>query len=491
MSTSDGIISRRSRIRCRTPTIWITAPPAASSRWLRYDRVRDRDALAVVSHGFWRRRLGGDGLVLSRQITINGRAFTIVGVAPEGFAGVHPRGSDTEIWIPTAMFSVGYRYCDGFARGCTVVELLGRLRPDVTAQEAESELAVMAKGLAEAYPLTNRGTSVHLVPARGLGFGVLSDERRQLQLFAAVTAVVLLIACANIAGPLLARASGRRKEIAMRLALGAGRWRITRQLLTECFVLAALAGGLGLVVASWGNALLEALLARDCAGRPVSFALPLSPSIIAATAAVSTFAALIFGLIPSIMASRDDVIAVLKDETASGGARRSRLRPLLVAGQIAMSVVLLVSAALLLQSVRYLLRGPGFDPSPLVMLRLRPSLIDYSRDRAHSYQRQVISRLESLPGVVHATPSVYLPFGGGQRLWVTNEHDRFDAIAGHEGARYFGTIAVLLLEGRDFPNATTAARHMWRSSTTCSRVGCGRSRPPSASRSCSTACRTP
>jgi predicted permease len=368
------------------------------------------------------------------------------------------------MWIPSAMFGVGYRFCDAFERSCRVVDMIGRLRQGVTLKDAQAEIDVVGRQLEQSYPATNLGTGATLVPARGLGLGPLAGETRQVALFLAVVALVLVIACANIAGLLLARATGRRKEIAIRLALGSGRARLIRQLLTESLLLAVLGGFAGLLFAFWGNAALDALYSRDSAGYPVDFHLSLSGLVIASTTAVTTLAALLFGVLPAVHASRADVMVVLKDEGASGGARRTRVRQVLVAGQLALSVMLLIGAGLVIQSVRHLYAGPGFDPSHVSMLRLRPSLVGYSFPRANAYQRQVVQRLESLPGIVSASPSSFLAtMGAGVRVTVTTRPgdaastNPIDVVGGHVGPRYFSTLGLPLIEGREFSDQDSRA----------------------------------
>ena len=149
------------------------------------DRVRDRDAVAVISYGFWQRHFGGRADVTGRTLQINGRDFTVVGVAPRGFTGVRARGSETDAWIPSAMFATGYRYCDAFARGCTIVQMLGRLKPGTSPAAIQGELDVLARGIAAAYPATNKDLGLNVIPARGVGVGVPTEEIRQLRLFLA------------------------------------------------------------------------------------------------------------------------------------------------------------------------------------------------------------------------------------------------------------------------------------------------------------------
>ena len=419
------------------------------------DTVPGRDALAVISDSLWARQYARDPAAVGRVIAINGHAFTIAGVMPRGFSGVHPRGIQTDIWIPTAMFATGYRFCNAFERSCTIVRLLGRLKPDVPVAQAQSEFDTIASQLAAAYPGTNRERRTRIVQARGLGYGPVSEERRQIVLFAAVVGVVLLIACANIAGLLLARTASRRREIAVRLALGAGRSRIVRQLMAESVLLALLGGGVGLLLAVWGNAVIDTLYAYDSAGRPLDFRVGMTAAVIAVTGLVTAASALLFGLAPALMASRADVIAVLKDEGPSGGRTRARVRQALVSAQVALSVMLLIGAGLLIHSLREIYKGPGFNPDGVLLVRLRPSLIDYSLEQSHAYQSRVIARLESLPGVISASPAAYMPLvGAGTRVTVQRRDAatpvETEAVGNNFGAHFFSTLGIAVLEGRDF-----------------------------------------
>jgi putative ABC transport system permease protein len=208
------------------------------------------------------------------------------------------------------------------------------------------------------------------------------------------------------------------------------------------------------VLSVWGTSVLASLYAYDSAGRPIAFDVGLSGTVVVATAGLTLLTALVAGLAPAVQASRGDLVGVLKDEGASGGARRARLRTALVTAQVAVSVVLIVGAALLIQSAAQVYRGPGFDPAPLVTLRLRPSLVDYPRERAHAFQRDVLRRLESLPGVSSASPSVYMAmFSAGTRVRVSAAGaagEPLDAIGSPVGPRYFETLGQALLAGREF-----------------------------------------
>ena len=418
------------------------------------DRTRGRDAVAVISHGLWQRRFGGDAGVLGQPLTINGRVFTVIGVAPPGFAGVQPRGAAIDVWIPSAMFGVGYRYCDAFELDCPIVQFLARLKPGVTIQHAQRDVDGIAARIPAEVAKARRRIGVAVIPARGLGYAAESSERRQLNVFLGAVMLILMITCANIAGLLLARATARRRQIAMRFALGATRARIASLVLAESAVLAGLGGVAAMLASAWSTDLLAAVYAHDSAGRPLAFDLSLRWPVIAAGIGITAFAALLIGGLPAWHASRADVIAVLKDEGASGGAAPGRLRQLLVSVQVAVSVILIVATTLLIVSGRRAFDGPGFDPDQVITMRTRPSLVDYSRDRAHAFQRDLLARLESLPGVVSASPSVYMSiFSAGLRVDVANHarHDQsFSAISNAIGPRYFSTLGTAMIDGREF-----------------------------------------
>ena len=415
------------------------------------DTVRDRDAVAVISHALWQRRFGGGVGVLGRPITLNGRIFTIVGVTPPRFAGVQALGASVDVWIPTAMFGVGYRYCDAFAPDCTIVHLLGRLRPGVMLEQAQRELDLIAAQIPGSGARKFPGVAV--VRARGLSAAPNSSERRQLNVFLGAATLVLVITCANIAGLLLARATARRRHLAVRFAMGASRWRVASHVLAESMILALAGGAAALLTATWTTELLAQYYSFDSAGRPLAFDLSLSLPVVMAAIGLTLVAALLAGGIPAWHASRTDVIAILKDESASAGARRAWLRQTLVGAQVAIAVVLLVGATLLIASVDRAFDGPGFDPSHVITVRLRPSLVDYSRERSHAFQRGFLERVASLPGVVSASPSVFMSMFSAGQIWpvaAAGSTEAVEALWNPVGPQYFSTLGTRLIEGREF-----------------------------------------
>jgi putative ABC transport system permease protein len=376
---------------------------------------------------------------------------------------------------------VGYRYCDVSERDCTIVALIGRLKPGRTPQDAQQELNVLARQLEASYPDTNQGVGVVVLPARGAHPGEREENGRTPVLLAAAVGLVLLIACANVAGLLLARTLSRRKEIAVRLALGAGRRRLVRQLLTESLLLSLAGGGAGLMVAFWVKDLLLTYYTVNSEGQRAYFNLDLDLPVLACTLAVSLVTSVVFGLAPAIRASCPDVVPALKDDSWSG-PRRSRVRDGLVVAQIAVSLVLLIGAGLLIRSVAGVYRGPGFDSGHVVLLRLRPSLVAQSPEKAKSFQQEVIRRVKALPGIVEASPAFFPPLPGWDGndipVWLPGQappasRDGYRAAYNFVGPGYFATLGVTLLDGRDFTAADrkgtpavviineTLAHHFW------------------------------
>jgi predicted permease len=424
------------------------------------DSARDRDAVAVISHALWQGRFDGTAAVLGQPLTINGRVFTVIGVAPPRFSGVQPRGASIDVWIPSAMFGVGYRYCDAYQLDCPIVQLLARLRPGATVEQAQREVDGIAARYPAALAKARNRLGVAVMPARGLGYPSESSERRQLNLFVAAVTLILVITCANIAGLLLGRASARRKQIAVRFAVGASRLRVASHVLAESSMLAIIGGVAAMLAAAWTTGLLASVYSHDSAGRPLTFDLSLSWRVIAAAMGITALAAVLVGGLPAWHASRSSVIAVLRDEVASGGAKRARLRQALVCLQLAVSVILIVSATLLIVSGQRAFEGPNFEPEQVITMRVRPSLIGYDRDRAQAFQRDLIERLEALPGVVSASPSIYMSiFSAGANMDVadaTRQDQPITAIANAVGPRYFSTLGIALVAGREFTDQDRA-----------------------------------
>jgi predicted permease len=433
--------------------------------------------VAVISHRLWQRRFGGAAGVIGEQLLVNGRSFTVIGVAPPGFEGAELL-EKCDVYVPMMMQSVVRPPRGGFAgemnpdmlgrRVGGWLRMLGRLKPGVSFEQAQESLAVVDRQLAEAYPDTNRDNRVTLFPVSKIdprGYRPLTSAAA---LLLAVTGIVLLIACANVANLLLVRASARRKEMAVRLALGAGRLRLVRQLLTESLLL-ALAGGLaGLLLAVWA---VELLKATPPPAGIFSFNLDFSLDgrVLGFTAALSLLTGVLFGLVPAWHSARPDILPVLKDEmyaaaqgTQSG--RRFNLSNALVVTQVALSLVLLLCAGLFLRSLQRLQSvDPGFDAERLLTATLNIDLLRYTTAQGREFYRQVIERVESLPGVERASLARVVPISGGGQATnfiidgqsepsngERNLNRPLDSATNVVGLNYFETMGIALLQGREF-----------------------------------------
>ncbi|HEX8293920.1 MAG TPA: ABC transporter permease [Pyrinomonadaceae bacterium] len=446
------------------------------------DRTPGAHPVAVLSHGLWQRRFGGEEVV-GRQLALNGQQFSVVGVLPAEFTGVD-QGRADDIYVPMAMQAVVRPPRGGYSgemnpdllkvRGNRWLWMVGRLRPGVGPEQAAAALAVVAKQLGETYPDTNKGRVVTLARA-----GEGDPEARGslvsvAGLLLSVVGIVLLIACANVANLLLARAAGRRREMALRLALGASRWRVVRQLLTESLLLALLGGAAGLTLALWAIDLMKA-------APPPPGALPVAPAftvdawVLGFTLALSALTGVLFGLVPALQASRPDLVPALKDETVSlDRGRRFSLRGLLVVAQVALSLVLLVGAGLFLRSVRHARAiDPGFDAERLLVAQLNINLLRYTRAQGREFYRQVVERVGALPGVesVSLARNVALTGAASTRgLLIEGQAGEGNDLRGEGGGPsagdstvgvnvvgpdYLKTLGVPLVRGRDFAATDT------------------------------------
>ncbi|HEX8694649.1 MAG TPA: ABC transporter permease [Longimicrobium sp.] len=418
------------------------------------------EPVAVLSHALWRRRFGADPRIVGRRVVMNGLAATVVGVTAPGFNGADhdlPR----EVWLPMSLAEralPGLPGTSGFREARTTwwLNAIGRLKPGVTPERADAALAVVAAQIEAADPEGHKGVTARTFPAgSGLTPGALGSVVPVTAVAFAVTGLVLLIACANVSNLLLARAAARRREIGVRLSLGAGRGRIVRQLLTESVLLAALACAAGLVAAAWG---LDALAA--------SVTLPpldLSPDlrVLAFCAAAAGATGVLFGLVPALDATRADVVEALKDGAAGPDPRRARLQGRFVAAQVALSLVLLAASGLFLRSLAAEARvDVGYDASDRVLaVSFDLGRQGYSDARARAFTDALAARAEGLPGVRGVAFATSVPMGGrregaevfpGARPAREGEEHGLEALLYTVGPDYLRTVGIPLARGRGF-----------------------------------------
>jgi predicted permease len=435
--------------------------------------------IAVLSHSFWLRRFNGDSAVIGQTIRLNGRAFTVIGVAPPEFKGTSVLTCD--LWVPITMIGdVSPRRSASLLTSRASVWLLmgGRLKEGVSITQAQAELTAIGGALEREFPAENRGKGLRVAapsPIPGNGAPVAAF----FAVLTGIVSIVLAIACANVAGVLLARATSRRREIAVRLAIGAGRWRLVRQLLVESMLLFLIGGAVGLALARVMTSLLVSLL--PALPLPVDLALPLELRAVVFTIGLSMVAALLAGIAPALQASRAEVVEDLKADLL-GGPGRQRLRNAFVVGQVAFSIVLVVAAALFAKALNKAATiDPGFDPRGLELASLDLSLAGYTEETGPVFARELIQRVRQLPGVDSAALAAMVPLGnggmglGGLALTGADATARrfLDADWNVVTPGYFAAMRMPLQSGRDFTDADrggspavvivneTAARRWW------------------------------
>ena len=450
--------------------------PAALGRTLTdEDNLPNAAPAAVISHAFWQSSLGGDPDVLGKRIDINNVAFTIVGVAPKGFNGTLQIDMHPAATVPMSFEKQlsGENMIDGRAgrAGVWFVHVMGRLKPGATREQARASLAGTFQAKAfEIQPPPSRETDVteldpkdYPVLMQRSGAQGLTESRRvyssSIYILMGVVALVLLIACANVANMLLARSAARSSEITMRLAMGAGRWRLVRQLLTESMLLAFVGGAVGVLFAIWGTDALAAIGESGGDVLPEGITYGLNFRVLLFTLAVSMVTGALFGLAPALRATRLDLTSAMKESSrGTAGISRSRLSKTLVVAQVAMSLLLLFGAGLFLRTVHNLQSVElGFNQENLLVFTLRPGKAGYEKDRLHEFYRTIFERIEATPGVAAATfcrvPLVANnTFDSGVILPGETPQSGEEHITNMQIVRdnFFETMGIPLLAGRGF-----------------------------------------
>jgi len=434
------------------------------------DDVQGRHPVAVLSFAYWSSRFARDPAIVGRQIVLNGHPFTIVGVAQEGFAGIDV-GNPVQIWVPMMMkpqITPGWNYLED--RRSRFAKVFARLRPGVTSHQAQVSLQPFFRSVrgeelkarafaakSDAFRRRFIDATLEVVPAAEGHSGLREWLSGPLWTLMAIVTGVLLIACANVAGLLVARGIARQREIAIRLAIGGSRARVGRQLVVESVMLALLGATVGLVVASWATSLLVALFLDP--GTPIGVTASPDTRIVAFNFGVALVTGVLFGLAPAVQATQPALAQTLKEQSGSvmsGGPLR--LRKALVVTQVALSLLLLASAGLFVRSLRNLLaENPGFETANLIQLAVDPSLNGYAPERVKRLALSLTERLSSIPGVTHVSlAGVRVLDGGSWTSTMTVEghlaREGQDVVAYNNRIMpgYFGTLGIPLLAGRDF-----------------------------------------
>ncbi|PYI48570.1 MAG: hypothetical protein DMF10_03805, partial [Verrucomicrobia bacterium] len=428
------------------------------------DSTPNGHPVVVLGYKFWK-KLGGEPTIVGTQVTLNGHSFTVIGVAPAAFTGVDV-GLDPDIYVPMSMHQWIRPGGDLWfeLRRALLLNIVARLKPGVTMSQAQAQMRTIAKQLEQAYPDVNKERSIALVSleaakSQGLAGPNNEDLARNVSLLLLAASVsILLIACANVANLLLARSTARQGEMAVRLALGAGRGRIVRQLLTESVLLGVLGGFGGVILAYCLGDVLVALLP------PTPFPISLNPQpdwrVLIFSFAVAVFSGIIFGLAPALQMARWDLIQGLRERVSTGGGAGTRLnlRSLLVVAQIAVSLLLLIASGLFLKSFyKAQAIDPGFRTDNLDIVTINPVLAGYDSDRALQVVRAIADQIRHDPHVAGADVNNWVPLFGGEGRTIVidgrdpnDQHNRKFANYSPITPGYFQTMGIQLLRGRNF-----------------------------------------
>ena len=474
---TEGGVTRRSFIQVVSANYFemLGALPARGRAFsIDEERPGHPSLVTVVSHGYWQ-RLGADAGLIGKTASINGRLFTVVGIAPPGFGGT-ATGMAPEFWVPLGAGElIKNDFMRDEARGKPGDRdnheflLIGRLKPGVTREAANQELAGLASRMAEAYPSVNRDYTIIASPMQRMGFNTNPSDNGSFVTLSAVllgmSAVVLLVACLNLANMLLARGAARRKEIAIRLSLGAGRLAIVRQLLTEGFLVSLIGGAVGLAIGYWAMVLLVQSIV-PLMPVPVQLDVTLDWRVTTATLTFAALATIAFALGPALRATRPGVVEELKEQAGEDRGRRARLlgaRNLLLAGQMALSLALLVAGALFVRgALKAAEATPGFALDRGLLVEVDAGLAALTAEESAAAHRRMVARLRTVPGVEAVSMASLVPFGS------LSEGIRVDSAAAATqgsqpaaplrvsaqhasiGSDYFRSLGLPVLRGREF-----------------------------------------
>jgi putative ABC transport system permease protein len=428
------------------------------------DDVEGTPATCVLGYSFWQKSFGGDSSIIGRPITLSNKAYTVVGVSPPAFKGLR-LGPEPAVYLRLEGNS------SEATRGNRSIGITARLRDGASIAEAQTQLTAIADRLARAYPQTNMGTQgqpdsprpMSVVPEERIGPQGKGAMQGLSTLLFVVVALVLLIACANVANLLLARASSRRREIAIRLALGASRWQLVRQLLLESILLSLVGGAAGLMVSVWTADLIPQIFMESDAN---TLDQSLDWRLLTFTFAVSILTGVIFGLAPALQTSRPELLASLKEEHSGSSLRLTRfgLRGVLVTAQVALSLLLLISAGLFLRSLHNAVTfDPGFESRNLLFASLATEDSKLNKQQVQAFHQEVVDNLSAEPGVRSVSLTAIVPVsGGGHRRglyiegYVPGVTEESEINTNVVGLNYFETMGIPLVKGRDFNSGDRA-----------------------------------
>lgn len=427
------------------------------------DQKTGASPVVVISYGAWQRQFGSDPAVLGRTVRLNGNPFTIVGIAPPGFIGTE-RFFNNDLWVPMSMLPQLENFDSRPERGDHNFWIIARLLPGMTTARAEASLRVLASQLARQYPSVNEGFRMGIAPVGLLGATLRGPFIGIGGALLLVSALTLLVACANIGGLLLAHGAARRREIAIRYAIGAGRSAVLRMMLSECLLIALAGGALGILIGMGSAAWLAgAIPAKDL---PLALSSTFDWRVALFAFLVSALSAIAFGLLPGLRASRVDVAPALKSETATTLPRRLTMRDIFVGIQVSVCMILVAASLMMVASLKHVFSERfGFDTSGAVSLRVDPQMQGYNEQRGRTLARDLLDGARSLPGVESAAIADRLPLSltgvNETRIQIEGapllpEARRPSAVNFLCTPDYFRTVGTHLIAGRDFNSRDTA-----------------------------------
>lgn len=425
------------------------------------------DSIVVLSHNLWRNRFGRDQGVIGRTVSLNGFSYTVIGIAAEGFRGV-VTGERADVWIPATMWrqadpemanAATTWKLDWFGmRDAAWLKAFGRLKPGATIEQAQADLTAIAQRLEREYPETNQKVGVRLAAGLGLPPSARDHVSRFVKLPTVIAGIVLLIVCANVAGMMLTRAVARQKEIGVRLALGASRWLIVRQLLAEGLLLAIAGGLLGLFFSRWLGGWLRTSLPESYLSMPLKFEVALDMRVFGFTLAITVLTGLLSALAPAWQSSQLDLIPLLKDKPGRGGpVGRFRLGEFLIVAQVTLSLALLVAAGLCVRTLHNARAiDTGFDTDRVLTARIDLGRQNYTEAQGQVFYQRLLERMEMTPGVEAASLALNVPLSGPQmvtRIFPEGrppEGGRLQVSHNVVTPGYLETVGIKLLLGRHF-----------------------------------------
>jgi predicted permease len=421
--------------------------------------------VVVIGYDLWQSHFGGQRSALGATISVNRHPYTIVGVAPAGFQG-NQTGLRVQMWIPLVMLRDLVMNAENsvYNRGDQWLLAYARLKPRVSEQQAREELNLLMQQIAQQYPDSHRGVNdVEVLPLWRSRFGANYYLYILLPMLLAIAGAVLLLACANVANLMLVRSVSRRREISIRLALGAGRWRLVRQLMVESLMLALVGGGVAVLLTTWSAGGLTRFLPPS--SLPLYLQVRPGRAVLLITLAISVITGLIFGILPALRSSRLTPVTVLKEEAGSvtGGLRKARLSNALVVVQLALSLLLLVCAGLFIRTFRAEQKfDVGFNSDRVLLTTYDLFSQGYDREKGREFNRKLLAKLRALPGMESVTFSNWIPLGFIVRSsviqpegYTAQPHESMLAAGSNVGPNYFHTMQIPLVAGRDFDDDDT------------------------------------